>query len=117
MSEQPKHTPGPWKLHPCSNGGLLLRRGDQMGRNTHIQSSLQILPEADAHLIAAAPELLEAAKTVLAWFDALKQEQYERTVYGHTLESAAANWNTPSLVEGSLDLEPLMKAVAKAENR
>lgn len=61
MSEQ-KHTPGPWTLAPCSHGGLILRRGDAIGRDTHIQSSLQILPEADAHLIAAAPDLLQACK-------------------------------------------------------
>ncbi len=56
------HTPGQWTLRECSHGGMLLRRGDQSGPDRHEQSSLQILPTADAHLIAAAPELLEALK-------------------------------------------------------
>lgn len=63
---EPKHTPGPWTLASCSHGGLILRRGDAIGRDTHIQSSLQVLPEADAHLIAAAPDLLEALKAMLS---------------------------------------------------
>jgi hypothetical protein len=61
------HTPGPWRLEPCSHGGKILRRGDEdaplMAR--HPQGGLQIVPEADAHLIAAAPELLEALREAL----------------------------------------------------
>jgi hypothetical protein len=56
------HTPGPWTVEPCTHGGLLLRRGDQIGPGTHVQSSLQILPVEDAHLIAAAPELLSSLR-------------------------------------------------------
>jgi hypothetical protein len=50
-----KHTPGPWGLSPCSNGGALVTR-------TGVQSHLQVVPEADAHLIAAAPDLLAALR-------------------------------------------------------
>lgn len=57
------HTPGPWTVREDINGnGGLLRRGEQMGPNTHVQSSLQILPLEDARLIAAAPDLLDACK-------------------------------------------------------
>lgn len=57
------HTPAPWTLQPCSHGGQLLRRGAFTdGRMTHPQPSLQIVPDADAHLIAAAPDLLEALR-------------------------------------------------------
>jgi len=61
-----KHTPGPWTLAPCSHGGLILRRGPSDLKNRHPQSSLQIVPEADAHLIAAAPELYAALEDLLA---------------------------------------------------
>ena len=58
------HTPGPWTVQPCSHGGMLLRRGDQLGRGIHVQSSIQILPEADARLMSASPDLLAALKAV-----------------------------------------------------
>ena len=56
-----KHTPGPWRVSPCSNGGLILIRADGK-HGAHPQTHLQILPEEDAKLIAAAPELLEALR-------------------------------------------------------
>ena len=56
MSEQ-KHTPGPWELNPTSSGGLLVVRAEQ---------SLQVFPVADAHLIAAAPDLLAALVELVA---------------------------------------------------
>lgn len=64
------HTPGPWTLGPCSHGGLLLQRGMmQSGRFVHPQHSLQIVPEADAYLIAAAPDMLEALKLIACGAD------------------------------------------------
>lgn len=64
-----QHTPGPWTLRECSNGGMLLIRGEQLGRHSHVQSMLQILPSEDARLIAAAPELLAALKTAVKALD------------------------------------------------
>jgi|SRR5271157_2821578 len=46
------HTPGPWTLLDCANGGKIVRR-DEAYQN-------QIVPTADAYLIASAPDLLEA---------------------------------------------------------
>ena len=59
MSE---HTPGPWSVYPCDQGGGILRRGDRQ----HPQSHLQIVPMEDARLIAAAPELLALIQRVPA---------------------------------------------------
>lgn len=63
---QAKHTPGPWvwtpeseSIHGYSPEGEALVVVYELNTN-----------EADARLIAAAPELLEAAKMVLAWHDA-----------------------------------------------
>lgn len=71
MSET-KHTPGPWTascfLVTASNGrevthtGLLGRR-----RSSHAEQSGGDEDEANAHLIAAAPDLLKALETYLAW--------------------------------------------------
>lgn len=49
-------TPGPWSLDPCSNGGAILRRGQDSVR--HMQSHLQVAPESDAELIVAAVNAL-----------------------------------------------------------
>lgn len=60
-----KHTPGPWRVE--------LQSGQQVGvhKFTHCvdcadDSIASLLTKADAHLIAAAPDLLEACKGALA---------------------------------------------------
>ena len=75
-----KHTPGPWTSYPCNlerysrvitaNGAMVQiamtkevygdRRTYEPGEET----------TANARLIAAAPDLLEAAKLVIAWYEA-----------------------------------------------
>ncbi|MCC7186772.1 MAG: hypothetical protein IT185_11050 [Acidobacteria bacterium] len=72
--------------------------------------------QANAYLIAAAPDLLEAVRSVLDWFDSLSREQHERTVLDQTLESASRNWDLPSEIT-PLDMAPLQVAIAKAEGR
>jgi len=71
-----KHTPGPWIAHKktspdcsegthyitCANGALGYWRGHKQG---HTDSSW-VLNKADARLIAAAPELLEALSELIA---------------------------------------------------
>ena len=71
-----KHTPGPWSQVPQSDGSTLIARryetGNQMkpmglrivGFTMARKDSLQE-DEANARLIAAAPELLEALKDML----------------------------------------------------
>jgi hypothetical protein len=54
-----EHTKGPWGLLPCSHGGLILTRDGCR------QSHVQIIPEADARLMAAAPDLLAACTDLL----------------------------------------------------
>lgn len=83
-----KHTPGPWLA--CAHGdysdydgncivvlgdGGSIRTAVVLGFNTDEN-------RANAHLIAAAPDLLEAAKLVIAWYEAeddnSKTDFYER---------------------------------------
>jgi hypothetical protein len=61
------HTPGPWMLQDCWEGGALLIRG--IDPRSHPQASLQVVPIEDARLIAAAPDLLAALKAIV---DALR---------------------------------------------
>ena len=65
------HTPGPWRVEPCTNGGMILIRADGK-HGAHPQTHLQIVPEADARLIAAAPDLLEACKALIRSIDGVE---------------------------------------------
>ena len=68
------HTPGPWKwinsyealLGP--NGEFILEEEIGYDREGATPEGISVSP-ADAHLIAAAPELLEACKVAIETFD------------------------------------------------
>jgi len=60
MSETPKHTPGPWKVH----GAEVRDCGLGIDVICTMQVSNQMNWLADALLIAAAPEMLEALKAL-----------------------------------------------------
>jgi hypothetical protein len=53
------HTPGPWALDPCASGWTLIANGQD------ITSEPFDACDADARLIAAAPELLAALQAIL----------------------------------------------------
>ena len=71
MSEKQKHTPGPWSVTWCNDGWCVEARPCGICE-THIygDAGSPSMPEreANARLIAAAPELLEAAKQALQVF-------------------------------------------------
>ena len=76
-----QHTPGPWTIHADTDGWPLVMSGGVAGRivaNVNPQScpdessapAFVAMPcEANARLIAAAPELLEALEASLALID------------------------------------------------
>ena len=87
------HTPGPWTVLPTSSGGLLVVR---------LEQSLQVFPVADAHLMAAAPDLLTALKSATASLESWIHDQLDGT----------------SSLRGALEeLKPYHAAIAKAEGR
>jgi hypothetical protein len=53
-----KPTPGPWTLRETTSGGAIVTRGETQ--------STQIVPMADARLIAAAPDLLAACHQAIS---------------------------------------------------
>ena len=65
MSENPKHTPGPWTIEPRKCGsGYWVQAGDvSICEIWHDDKA-----EADAHLIAAAPEMFDALCKVMGAF-------------------------------------------------
>jgi hypothetical protein len=65
MSEQAKHTPGPWTYGIRRDGSIWLSLGDhKTPKAAHYQGDL-CATEADARLIAAAPALLEACERLI----------------------------------------------------
>ena len=73
MTETTKHTPGPWKWHKDE---AMIESAMPNFRNeyehicdfrTHALNGSY--NEADAQLIAAAPELLEACEAMVGWFN------------------------------------------------
>ena len=77
-----KHTPGPWSIEndngdsPEAMGPCLCVTTD----TSHIAFVFDDAP-ANAHLIAAAPDLLEACEAVLLRLDLEAQEQGEDAVF------------------------------------
>lgn len=58
--------------------------------------------------------LLEAAKEVDAWFEAIKQKQDDLLVRGQDFESASKNWGEATDIE-SFDFRKLKEAIQKAQ--
>lgn len=93
-----KHTPGPWRVE--------LQSGQQVGvhKFTHCvdcadDSIASLLTKADAHLIAAAPDLLEACKRLSDHASLAEHEDGTKWADG-------IDWH---------DVEQVRKAIAKAE--
>ena len=57
-----KYTPGPWEVNPSSAGTPFWVALNQNGNI----AAMQIIGEANARLIAVAPELLEASNAAVA---------------------------------------------------
>ncbi len=88
-----KHTPGPWK----QEGNNIVA---DYTATCGVVASVSAMPnkwetEANARLIAAAPELLEALRDVMGWYDTsdvahLMTKQGEQAEYQRTLRAARA---------------------------
>ena len=113
--ERVQHTPGPWKI---------VKRGNQIGLRTLFVTdeqnrqrlfdagrlgsrNISETDEANARLIAAAPELLEALKHVQASLIPVKVRQ------GESRMDAAIRWG----VERTAANAQARAAIAKAEGR
>ena len=65
-----KHTPGPWAYRPSNSGHFIAGAGANSGylaEVRHCRTNQDV--KADARLIAAAPELLEALTDAVIDFD------------------------------------------------
>ena len=66
MEQEAAHTPAPWHFKKLAmhDGGHVVMFTAQNGQRTHRLDCAGEFKEADARLIAAAPELLEACRLV-----------------------------------------------------
>ena len=75
-----KHTPGPWVWEhwkmglTAQNGTSVLAYYDYEGMSLHGKTEDE--HEANAHLIAAAPDLLEALEAIVATWDGPKYNHF-----------------------------------------
>lgn len=73
VNAQAGHTPGPWVMDDAQPGDLfrhvLHGNGDSFGYICRISTNGNANADADARLIAAAPELLEALQGLVAVLD------------------------------------------------
>lgn len=77
MPKTAKHTPGPWELtHYVSGTWVVAPKADSVEITVCCLPNETVHSTANARLIAAAPDLLEAAKAILqAWQDSPKSHQ------------------------------------------
>ena len=74
MTTQAKHTPGPWAALMQDPPTIADRRGCRVATSCALPGQSAEEQEANAHLIAAAPDLLEALRLLLEASDGLNGE-------------------------------------------
>jgi hypothetical protein len=65
-----KHTPGPWKAIKSADHGYAITKAEL---NIERELAFVMLNEANAHLIAAAPEMYEALKAIMDCIPSIAQ--------------------------------------------
>jgi len=79
-----EHTPGPWMSEYCGKDTIKVFKISDKRRITTIKVKTPTMDEANAHLIAAAPALLEAARNFREWW-ANHFEDYDEVSNGELL--------------------------------
>ena len=85
-----KHTPGPWKANFVISGAAYIFGGDRNFARVFNEWQDEANREANARLIAAAPELLEALESIAEFWN---RDQNEKAMIGacwHAIETAEA---------------------------
>jgi len=100
-----QHTPGPWRLHPVNDTAVIAMDGTGVAGMAGDYDDTDTWPimEANARLIAAAPDMLAACKGLL---DIIYDSQ---GVAGWHMNGALATWDEFE------DVAALEAAISKAE--
>ena len=95
-----KHTPGPWKVDKVKRHPWVVTCTD---KNLGCQNTLvEVGYKPNARLIASAPELLEACKTLMVFCKAYKNQNKGTALWNESDES---------------DLQKAEQAISKAEDK
>jgi hypothetical protein len=99
-----KHTPGPWTFEAKFNDHVIKGIPNDNGYEEYVASTWGGERQADARLIAAAPELLAALDAMV------KRIEY----YSAMGEANQVNIEQWEYTEGSVDMRAARAAIAKA---
>jgi hypothetical protein len=76
-----KHTPGPWKINPRASLHIVSNDNKTIASCSSSQNGDNLETEqANARLIASAPDLLEALQTTKKFFDKMPKGQFGKIV-------------------------------------
>jgi hypothetical protein len=115
MMEKQKHTPGPWKAHtfaPEIGIGHYVTAGIQDSIPICSTDRCDLASTADAHLIAAAPNLLEACRKLRRQLDDLQVAIIDQNLTDRFIDDSIN-----MMSEGKTTLGMADAAIAKAEGK
>ena len=97
MTNQPKYTPGPWRLYfigPASTPDWYIESDEQGIVRIPDNPALRERQKANARLIAAAPEMLEALEGLSRWV----AKGIENGAFDNTVGNAVADYNRANAI-------------------
>jgi hypothetical protein len=83
-----KHTPGPWAVHPRIKDSVVTGKGGSIADLVGTKSAQE--HEANARLIAAAPEMLEVLELLESRWDEIVADDVSVTGSIHMIRAAIA---------------------------
>ena len=90
-----QHTPGPWEIEGEGQTTTAIFALDNHAI-AHLSGRVQCVQDANAALIAAAPDTLAALELALAWEDKLLSEENRHR--GPDLQLPAPPWTVPARI-------------------
>ena len=91
MEQKAAHTPAPWHFKKLAthDGGHVVMFTTQNGQRTHRLDCAGEFKEADVRLIASAPDLLAACKSMIEWDDREHDHPQRQAAYRNARDAIA----------------------------
>ena len=84
MQKEPQHTPGPWSL--IGSKGTAIWAGDEIIAQVNGARAFHKIARANAQLMAAAPEMLDALEKARVIIDNLSEIVHKEKASGSTIK-------------------------------